>query len=47
MQTIIMLAGFIQATVLLGFWGSALALLIGAVLLILKFISPLLLKFLF
>ena len=47
MQTILMLAGLIQATVLLGFWGAALALLICGVLLIFKFISPLLLKFLF
>jgi hypothetical protein len=42
-----MLAGFIQATVLLGFWGAALSLLICGIILIYKLIGPILLKFLF
>lgn len=47
MQTILMLAGFIQATVLLGFWGVALSLLICVIILIYKLIGPILIKFLF
>lgn len=47
MQTILMLAGFIQATVLLGFWGAALVLLISGIAILIKLLSPFLIKILF
>jgi hypothetical protein len=47
MQTILMLAGLLQATVLMGFWGTALGLLICALVLLYKLIGPVLIKFLF